>query len=50
MPKPKWAPGTPLAMGVRDRAKPADCKVNVEGEANKLGEVVPRRIPFGVRR
>jgi cytochrome c553 len=42
MPKSKWAPGTPLAMGVRDRAKPADCKINIKGEAGKLGEAVPR--------
>ncbi len=42
VPKSKWAPGTPLAMGVRDRAKPADCKVNVKGDAKKLGSSVPR--------
>ncbi|WP_206293115.1 PSD1 and planctomycete cytochrome C domain-containing protein [Humisphaera borealis] len=42
IPKPKWAPGTPLAMGVRDRPKPADCKINIKGESNKLGESVPR--------
>lgn len=41
-PKSKWKPGTPLAMGVRDRAKPADTKINVKGEMSKLGEVVPR--------
>ncbi|QDU27180.1 Planctomycete cytochrome C [Anatilimnocola aggregata] len=41
-PKSKWKSGTPLAMGVRDRAKPADTKVNVKGEMSKLGEVVPR--------
>lgn len=41
-PKSKWKPGTPLAMGMRDRAKPADTKVNVKGEMSKLGEVVPR--------
>ena len=38
IPKPKWAPGTALAMGVRDRAKPADCKVNLKGDAKQLGE------------
>ena len=29
-------------MGVRDKAKPADAKINVKGDAKKLGEVVPR--------
>lgn len=42
IPKSKWTPGTPLAMGVRDRAKPADCKVNIKGDAKKLGTVIPR--------
>ena len=42
IPKPKWPVGTPLAIGVRDKAKPADCKINVKGDAKKLGEVVPR--------
>ncbi len=42
IPKSKWPSGTPLAMGVRDRGKPADCKVNVKGDAKKLGEAVPR--------
>jgi hypothetical protein len=42
IPKPKWKPGTPLAMGVRDRAKPADAKINIKGEMSKTGEVVPR--------
>lgn len=41
-PKSKWKPGTPLAMGVRDRAKPADTKINLKGEMSKLGEVTPR--------
>ena len=41
IPKSKWAPGTPLAMGVRD-GKPADCKINIKGDAKKLGEAVPR--------
>ena len=41
-PKSKWAPGTPLAMGVRDKAKPADTKVHIKGEPSKAGEVVPR--------
>ncbi len=42
LPKPKWPVGTPLAMGVRDRRKPADCKVNIKGDAKKLGKAVPR--------
>ncbi|MGC3972239.1 MAG: DUF1553 domain-containing protein [Pirellulales bacterium] len=41
-PKLKWTVGTPLAMGVRDRAKPADTKIHVKGESSSLGEVVPR--------
>jgi len=42
IPNSKWAPGTPLAMGVRDRDKPADAKINVAGNSKKLGDVVPR--------
>ncbi len=42
IPKPKWPIGTPLAIGVRDKAKPADCKINIKGDAKKLGEAVPR--------
>ncbi|TWT93864.1 PSD1 and planctomycete cytochrome C domain-containing protein [Stieleria varia] len=42
IPKSKWAPGTPLAMGVRDRKEPADCKLNIQGSSKKLGEPVPR--------
>ncbi len=42
IPKSKWAVGTPLAMGVRDRAKPADVKVHIKGEGSSLGEVVQR--------
>ena len=42
IPKPKWAPGTPLAMGVRDAKEPADAKINLKGDAKKLGESVPR--------
>ena len=34
--------GTPLAMGVRDRKAPTDCKINLKGDAKKLGEPVPR--------
>ena len=42
VPKSKWPAGTPLAMGVRDRKEPADCKINIKGESKKLGEAVPR--------
>ncbi len=42
VPKSKWAPGTPLAMGARDRKEPADCKINLKGDAKKLGKPVPR--------
>lgn len=42
IPKPKWPIGTPLAIGVRDKAKPADCKINIKGDAKKLGDAVPR--------
>ncbi|QDU92670.1 PSD1 and planctomycete cytochrome C domain-containing protein [Lignipirellula cremea] len=42
VPPSDWPVGTPLAMGVRDRAKPADCKINLKGESQKLGEAVPR--------
>jgi len=42
IPKSKWEPGTPLAMGVRDRKEPKDCQVNINGESNKLGDSVPR--------
>ena len=42
IPKSKWPVGTPLAMGVRDVKKPADCKINVKGNSKSLGAVVPR--------
>lgn len=48
IPKPKWPPGTPLAMGMRDRANPADAKINVKGEVSKLGDVVPRGFPSAI--
>ena len=41
-PKFKYAPDAPLAMGVRDAKKIADCKLNIGGESKKLGPVVPR--------
>ncbi|MCA9009604.1 MAG: PSD1 domain-containing protein [Planctomycetaceae bacterium] len=42
IPEPKWPVGTPLAMGVRDTKQPADCKLNIKGEAHKPGDSVPR--------
>ena len=45
IPAPKWKPGTPLAMGLRDRKEPADAKLNIKGDAKKLGDPVPRGIP-----
>ncbi|MGY8769580.1 MAG: PSD1 and planctomycete cytochrome C domain-containing protein [Pirellulales bacterium] len=43
-PKPKFSypEETPLAMGAKDKAKPADMKINIKGESKKLGPVVPR--------
>lgn len=43
--QPRALPPTPpsgLAMGVRDKAKPADCKVHINGDGGKLGPLVPR--------
>ena len=31
-----------LAMGVREKGKPANCKVHINGETGKFGPVVPR--------
>ena len=42
IPKPKWPIGTPLAMGARDRGKPAHSKINIQGDAKKLGDPVAR--------
>lgn len=42
IPKSKWPVGTPLAMGARDKKKLADCKLNIKGDAKKLGKAVPR--------
>ena len=41
-PKTSYPPGTPLAMGVRDRKKPEHCKINIKGESKKLGPVATR--------
>ena len=32
----------PVALGVRDAAKPADTEIRIRGEAEKIGPVVPR--------
>jgi len=42
VPESKWPVGTPLAMGLRDKTEPADCKLNIKGDAKKLGDSVPR--------
>jgi len=42
IPKPKWEVGAPLAMGVRDKKAPADCKLNINGDSKKLGDPIPR--------
>ncbi len=41
-PKPPRVLGQ--AMGVRDRAKPADCKIHIGGETGRLGPVVKRGV------
>jgi hypothetical protein len=37
-----YAPGTPLAMGLREAKVIADCKLNIDGESKKLGASIPR--------
>ncbi|MDF1744021.1 MAG: PSD1 and planctomycete cytochrome C domain-containing protein [Gimesia sp.] len=41
-PKNVYTPGTALAMGVREKKKLVDCKINIKGESKKLGPSVPR--------
>ncbi|QDT29780.1 PSD1 and planctomycete cytochrome C domain-containing protein [Gimesia panareensis] len=41
-PQKVYPAGTPLAMGVREKKKIVDCKVNIKGESKKLGPKVPR--------
>lgn len=41
-PKPKWPVDTPLAMGVRERKEPVDCRINLKGDSKSLGDQVPR--------
>ncbi|WP_322282858.1 PSD1 and planctomycete cytochrome C domain-containing protein [Prosthecobacter sp.] len=38
----KYAADAPLAMGVREAKTAVDCKLNIDGEAKKLGAAVPR--------
>ncbi|MEM7009865.1 MAG: PSD1 and planctomycete cytochrome C domain-containing protein [Verrucomicrobiota bacterium] len=42
VPTPPWPVGTPLAMGAKDKRNVSHGKVNIKGEANKLGAVVKR--------
>ncbi|QEG38266.1 DUF1553 domain-containing protein [Roseimaritima ulvae] len=35
-------PAVGYAMGVRDKPKPVDCKIHINGQGNKLGPQVPR--------
>ncbi|MCR9202227.1 MAG: DUF1553 domain-containing protein [Planctomycetaceae bacterium] len=35
-------PGPGLAMGVRDKSKPADCRIHIGGTSGRLGPEVPR--------
>lgn len=42
IPKSKWKAGTPLAMGTRDKKETGNAKINLKGDAKKLGEEVPR--------
>ena len=35
-------PGPPMAIAVQDREVPKDCRINVGGDPNNLGEEVPR--------
>jgi len=40
--QPRGVRSLGLAMGVREKAKPADCKIHINGESGKLGPSVPR--------
>jgi hypothetical protein len=46
--EPKAAPGN-LAMGVRERKKPADTKIHNNGESKQLGDVVERGFLTAIR-
>lgn len=37
-----YAPGAPLAMGVREAKTVADCKLNIDGDSKKLAASIPR--------
>ncbi|MDE0571467.1 MAG: DUF1553 domain-containing protein [Verrucomicrobiales bacterium] len=36
------------AMGVRDKKKTEDCKININGDSKKLGAIVPRGFPDAI--
>lgn len=38
----KYAPDSPLAMGVREAGTVADCKLNIDGDSKRLGPAIPR--------
>lgn len=38
----RTTPAEGFAMGVRDKAKPVDCKIHINGQGNKLGPLVSR--------
>lgn len=40
--QPKQAQSIGVAMGVREKEQPADCKIHINGEGKTLGEVIPR--------
>lgn len=44
-----YAPDAPLAMGAREAKVVADCKLNIDGEAKKLGAAIPRGFLSAIR-
>lgn len=48
IPKAPWPKGTPLAMGVKEGKKIGACRINIKGEAKKLGAPVPRGFPESI--
>lgn len=48
-PKNSYPAGAAVAMGVRERKKVADCKININGDAKKLGAVVKRGFLSSIR-
>nr|WP_272072194.1 DUF1553 domain-containing protein [Mariniblastus sp.] len=39
-----------VAMGVREKAKPTDCKIHINGNKGKLGKLVPRGFPVAYQK